>query len=201
MTDILEKRKRLREEKITARNQLSFDERSLFSEQISEKLLGIKEFQKSQKIMVYRSVKGEVCLDSFIQAAEALGKSLAYPLCISDTEMIALQPERALSEGRSPWKAGRFGIQEPIREASIEFLPEEIDLIICPCTVFDEHRNRMGMGAGFYDRYLKKCINAVKVAVAFEVQKVEHIPTENWDIVMDAVITEKRIFRKRHCQP
>ncbi len=194
MTDILEMRKRLREEKITARNQLSFNERILFSEQISEKLLFLKEFHMSQKIMVYRSVKGEVCLDSFIQAAEALGKSLAYPLCISDTEMIALQPERALSEGRSPWKAGRFGIQEPIREASMVILPEEIDLIICPCTVFDEYRNRMGMGAGFYDRYLEKCTHAVKVAVAFELQKVEQIPTEKWDIVMNAVITEKNTY-------
>lgn len=44
-----------------------------------------------------------------------------------------------------------------VREKSELVLPEKIDLVICPCTVFDEEGSRMGMGAGYYDRFLPLC--------------------------------------------
>ena len=90
-----------------------------------------------------------------------------------------------------------FGIMEPVREKSMEIPPEEIDLVICPCTVFDENCGRMGMGAGFYDRYLAKCVNAHIAAVAFEVQKADSIPMEPWDKPMEMVFTEAGIYYKK----
>ena len=105
--------------------------------------------------------------------------------------MIALIPS-----GADPWKPGAFGIREPAREASEEVKPEDIDLVICPCTVFDESCNRMGMGAGYYDRYLPKCVNAVICAVAFEAQKTEHVPADEWDRPMDLVFTEESVYFK-----
>jgi 5-formyltetrahydrofolate cyclo-ligase len=75
--------------------------------------------------------------------------------------------------------------------------PEAIDLMICPCTVFDEMCNRMGMGGGYYDRFLAKCENAVVAAVAFEVQKAEQVPMAPWDKAVDLVFTEKKTYFKR----
>ena len=77
---------------------------------------------------------------------------------------------------------------------SVEIRPEEIDLVICPCTVFDEAGGRMGMGAGFYDRYLPRCVNARIAAVAFEAQKADCVPMEAWDRPMDLVFTEKAVY-------
>ena len=89
---------------------------------------------------------------------------------------------------------GSFGIKEPVQEFSIEISPSEIDLVICPCTVFDESCGRMGMGAGYYDRYLAQCINSFVAAVAFEVQKTEKVPMESWDRRMDMIFTEKKVY-------
>ena len=89
---------------------------------------------------------------------------------------------------------------EPVREFSDEIAPENIDLVICPCTVFDENGGRIGMGGGYYDRFLPKCTKASVIAVAFEVQKAEQVMMEAWDVRMDTIFTErdayyiKRIF-------
>ena len=189
-----EERKQLRKSKIQARDQLAPKQREIYSRQIVEHILGSKAFQEAQTIMIYRAVKGEVRLDTLEETAIELGKRLVYPLCISNHEMIALQPRKDLTNSQSAWKSGDFGIPEPMREFSIEIAPEEIDLVICPCTVFDEAGGRMGMGAGFYDRYLKRCMNAHVAAAAFEVQKTDKVPMEVWDRKMDLIFTESQVY-------
>ena len=67
--------------------------------------------------------------------------------------------------------------------------------MICPCTVFDEACGRMGMGAGYYDRYLPKCAGAVIAAAAFEVQKAARAPMEPWDRAMELVFTESCVYK------
>lgn len=191
-----EQRKQLRKQKIQARNNLTAEQREIFSRQIVDRILASKVFQEAETIMIYRTVKGEVRLDALEEAALKLGKRLAYPLCISDREMIALMPRENLPADKSAWKSGYCGIMEPIREMSVEIAPKEIDMVICPCTAFDEHGGRLGMGAGFYDRFLEKCLNAYVAAVAFEVQKADHIPMEAWDKRMEAVFTEEAVYLK-----
>ena len=186
-----EYRKELRKSKIQARNSLSPEERERLSAIISEKIATSEVFQRAKTVLVYRATKGEVRLDALEKADEAAGKRLAYPLCITDSEMISLLPE-----DENAWKPGYFGIMEPVREKSEEISPEEIDLVICPCTAFDENCGRMGMGAGFYDRYLQKCVNAHIAAVAFEVQKADCIPMEPWDKPMEMVFTEAGTYYK-----
>lgn len=181
-------RANLRKEKIACRNALSIEERDALSRKIVEQILASREFQEAKTVMIYKGIRGEVRLD----ALEVAKKHLLYPLCVSNTEMVALLPEDSQA-----WQTGYCGIQEPIRERSKEIAPEDIDLVICPCTVFDEQGGRMGMGAGFYDRYLEKCTNAVVAAVAFECQKTERVPVETWDKPMDLIFTEDRIYRTK----
>ena len=91
------------------------------------------------------------------------------------------------------WKTGAFGIPEPDPGKSKQVPPEEIDLVLCPCAGFDESGNRVGMGAGYYDRYLPRCKNAAVCAVAFEAQRLEQVYTDEHDRKMDGVITEESI--------
>lgn len=91
------------------------------------------------------------------------------------------------------WRIGSFGIMEPTK--GFVARPEEIDLVICPCTGFDENMNRLGMGGGFYDRFLPLCKNAKVIAVAYEAQKIARVRTHEHDVPMDAVVTEETIYR------
>ena len=107
--------------------------------------------------------------------------------------MIALLPH-----GEDAWVSGYYGIMEPVPEKSDLIPPEDIDLVVCPCTVFDEECSRMGMGAGFYDRYLEKCVNAKILSVAFECQKAERVPTAPWDKPMGMTVTERAVYRAKN---
>ena len=83
---------------------------------------------------------------------------------------------------------------EPDPSLSMQIAPEFLDLVICPCTAFDESCARSGMGGGYYDRFLPRCTNAAFIAVAFDCQKADHIICEDTDIYMDAVYTEKAVY-------
>lgn len=191
-------RQALRKSRIAARDALTPEERERLSGIIVSRILASQVFRQAKTVLIYKGIRGEVRLDALEEAvrrgAEAgnedfAGKRLVYPLCISGSEMIALLPS-----GEDAWKDGYCGIREPIREKSQEISPGDIDLIICPCTVFDEQGGRMGMGGGFYDRYLTECGNGHIAAVAFEVQKTEIVPMEPWDRPVEWVFTEKAVY-------
>lgn len=187
-----ELRKSIRKEKIKYRDSLSDCERIEKSEKIVDKLIKAGEFdhlRKSANVLIYKGIRGEVRLERLEELLKNSDVRLLYPLCISDKDMIALLPS-----GEDAWKEGFHHIQEPIKEKSEEVNPADIDLVICPCTAFDDKCNRMGMGAGFYDRFLQKCVNARIIAVAFYGQGVEELPIDEWDKPMEAVYTEEGII-------
>lgn len=187
-----ELRQALRREKIAARDGLTDEERNQLSQKIVERIVALKEFQDAKTVMIYRGIRGEVRLNLIEKAEQSKGKQFLFPLCLPERQMEALAPR-----GDEAWRAGSFGIMEPVKELSDLVAPEDIDLMICPCTVFDADCNRMGMGGGYYDRYLPKCKKAVVAAVAFEVQKADRVPMEPWDKAVDLVITEKKTYFKK----
>ena len=88
-----------------------------------------------------------------------------------------------------PLAVNKFGIPEPI--SKIVIYP---DVLLVPLVAFDENFNRIGYGGGFYDRYIKKIRKQKKVLTigfAYSFQKVKKIPTNNYDIKLDFIITNK----------
>ncbi len=183
--------KQLRQKAVRARNALTPKQQQRYSDIIVDKILESPEYRDAEVIMMYRGVAGEVNLDRLLALEEAHGKTLVFPYCRTKTEMIALKPRED-----NAWRAGSFDIPEPVPEASDEFDPATIDLILNPLAAFDEDCNRIGMGAGYYDRFLPKAENAYVLAVAFEAQKVAKIDPEPWDVPMDSVMTEKTRYRR-----
>lgn len=181
----MERRQEIHRRGIAARDAMDKEERNIRSAIICEKIAEWDVFRKAQVIMIYKAVRGEVRLQRLEELMQEYGKTAVYPLCTSKTEMIALHPS-----SDEAWEKGHYGILEPVREKSELILPEKIDLVICPCTVFDDEGNRMGMGAGYYDRFLPLCVNARIAAAAFECQKTEKVPADAWDRPMERVFTE-----------
>lgn len=183
-------KKWLRKTKIQARKAISDIDREKNSRLIANRIMESAAFQNASIIMSYKAVLGEVSLEILHLLAAKSNKKIVYPYCVNEMEMIALFPETS-----DAWKIGRFGILEPIPEKSTIVSPEEIDLVLCPCTAFDEQGNRIGMGSGYYDRFLEKCSKAKTAAAAFEVQKVTPISVASWDRAMDMVFTERMCYK------
>lgn len=168
------------------RNLLSAGQVLRYSETVSEKIAKLPGFRKASKVLIYSAVGNELSLESLVSHPASSGKSFAYPLCTEGRGMKALIP--------GGWRKGAYGISEPDPETSAEISPEEIDLVICPGVSFDSECRRLGMGGGYYDRFLPGCRNAAIIMAAFEVQHGERIPAEAWDIPMDMVVTEQHIY-------
>jgi 5-formyltetrahydrofolate cyclo-ligase len=70
-----------------------------------------------------------------------------------------------------------------------------------PLVAFDEQGNRLGMGGGFYDRtlaylkYRQHRRKPVLAGLAHEIQKIGQLTTQSWDIPLDCIITENKLYR------
>lgn len=177
---------------ISGRNSLSEDERIEKSKSIVQRLTDISEFKNAKTIMIYKWFKGEVKLDS-LEESFSDDKTILYPVSLDDGKMIAVKP----GTGDDAWEEGAFHIYAPVLEKGEVISPSDIDLVICPLTAFDEDCNRIGMGKGFYDRYLPQCVNATKIGVAFETQKIKKVPTEPFDYKLDKIVTENTVYSPR----
>lgn len=170
-----------------ARRSLTKEERERFSEAICLAIEKTEAFQQSERILIYAAFGAEVSLDPL--ARRHPEKKLFYPVCLEEFQMVAARPH-----DEKGWELGDYGIRTPILERSENVSPEEIDLVLVPCTAFDENCYRVGMGKGYYDRYLTKCVNAVKIGVAFECQKVETAAVDEYDVRLDGYVTEKKEY-------
>lgn len=76
------------------------------------------------------------------------------------------------------------------------------DLILMPLAAFDENGNRIGYGAGYYDRAVAslrlKGANPTLIGLAFDCQKVDAIPAEPHDVPLQAVLTESGLHFFKH---
>ena len=181
-------RQALRKQYIRAREEISPAEREMYSLRAAERIVSLPEFREASVVMLYRAVRGEMNLDALPERPEAAGKLFVYPRCVDREKMTAMIP--------TGWEPGAFGIPEPA-EGSETVPPERIGLVICPGTAFDEMGGRLGMGAGYYDRFLPKCVNAVFLMAAFSAQCAEELPLDETDVRMDLIATEDGILRIR----
>ena len=116
-------------------------------------------------------------------------KTVAYPVCGENFTLTAAVP------GPDGWEMGAYGIRTPVLERAALIRPEALDLVLVPCTAFDAVCRRVGMGKGYYDRYLPRCRNAVALGVAFEAQRVPEAAADEQDWQLDGFVTERKVYR------
>jgi 5-formyltetrahydrofolate cyclo-ligase len=93
---------------------------------------------------------------------------------------------------RDPLVVSSWGGQQPADTATA-IIP---DLIFVPVLGFDDACNRIGQGGGHYDRYLAAHPHAARIGIAWEVQCVDRITAQPWDVPMDAILTETEFHVK-----
>jgi 5-formyltetrahydrofolate cyclo-ligase len=93
----------------------------------------------------------------------------------------------------------RYGIAEPLDARPLR--ARQLDLLLMPLVGFDHQGYRLGMGGGYYDATLafmhhrRLWRKPRLVGVAYECQRVEMLPHDPWDMPLDAVLTERRLYR------
>jgi len=182
-------KEKLRKEIKEKRRKQSKEDNRKKSKEIKERLFGLKEFIDAETVLFYISYDGEVfthdmILESFYK------KNIIVPVSNKDTCSLTLSHLKSWEE----LSIGSYGILEPRIEKIRKTRVEDIDLIIVPGVAFDEKGNRLGHGKGYYDRLLKDAKVPI-VALAFEFQIIENVPTDEHDKSVDIIITEERIIK------
>ena len=174
---------------IAARKALPQAERVAANAAICARVLELPCFRQAQNLLVYAAFGGEADLSALAEKAARQGKNVAYPVCGENFTLTAAVP---VQDG---WEVGAYGIRTPILEQAEIIRPETLDLVLVPCTAFDAACHRVGMGKGYYDRYLPRCKNAVTLGIAFEAQRVPGAVVDAHDQRLDGFVTERKVYR------
>jgi 5-formyltetrahydrofolate cyclo-ligase len=150
---------------------------------IIKKVLGLKEIKQNDTFMVYNSLKTEVQTDRLITALKSQNKTVAYPITVGD-DMVAGVP------CGNDYKKSSLGVIEPLEYTILE----NPSVVIVPLVACDKNLNRIGMGKGYYDRYLSGK-SAIKIGICYDFQVVDKIIPTKTDIPLDIIVTEKQILR------
>lgn len=175
----------IRKNIIKERNSLSNNFINEKSEIIINKLCEIINEKNLQNIMIFMDMKNEVQVTKLINIYP--NKNFFIPKCFPKGVM------KINKYNKDELIKHKFGYYESNSE---NYIHENIlDLIIMPGVAFDENKNRIGFGGGYYDRFLLKFDKnkiPLTIAVCYDFQVIDYIPAENHDQKPDFIITEKR---------
>jgi 5-formyltetrahydrofolate cyclo-ligase len=188
--------------------QIGYDARSLqknkdqISRIICERFFNQIAYKEATWVMWYLHCCSEVrTLSAVTHAISEHNKQIVIPYCTKDADgdnKLGLW----LLEDFSELVPGMWGILEPPKsrwgETGKEIEPERLDLIMVPGVTFDRSGGRLGNGAGYYDRLLSSVrADTVLSGVCFESQLIPQVIMQDYDVPMNDVISEAKVYRGR----
>lgn len=185
---VVEKEKKdLRQTLLEKLLSLTSDELKRRSKNVQKRLSNLPIYKEAKVIMAYYPLKGEVDILGMIRKAHM--KRFCFPVMDLKTKGLRAFEVTDLDKD---FIVGPYGVREPNTEITKEVDIKEIDMVIVPGLGFDRARNRLGRGAGFYDRFLKKIKPpTMKVGIAFDCQILESLPIhQSLDETVDVVVGE-----------
>ena len=140
-------------------------------------------FEIAQTIALYRAFDGEMSTDLIASRAVAMGKAIVYTRIGGDAGLECVRAET--------WTFCRNGL--PVPEGIVVQLCAD-DLIVVPGVAFDTLGNRIGMGGGYYDRFLRQS-SAWSLGLAYHAQVVDSLlPMKPWDVPVSSLVTESAAY-------
>lgn len=189
----------LRKEIRNRKRQFSQDQLGELSLSAISKLRKHPKVMAAHTLLLYYSLPDEVNTHEWIDELVAEGKRVLLPVVVNDKDMVIRE-----YTGKHDLAEGSFHIMEPIGKLfPVEKYPE-IEVAIIPGMSFDDGGHRLGRGKGYYDRFLTKLrdmegnhcerkeadgTEVCKIGICFGFQKLQEIPFESHDILMDEVTT------------
>ncbi len=184
----------VRKKYIAIRNRLKKHEVIDLSEALVQRLNNLEQIISAKSIMCYVSFGNEVHTHILIKKWLSEGKQVSVPCVANSTKEAKCMYAVKINSFDELKVTGKYGILEPpLRDSNI-ITPAMLDAVIVPGSAFDINKNRMGYGAGYYDRFLSKVSNkCYKIGICYDFQVLDDIPCEEYDVPLDLLVTEKRI--------
>ena len=189
--DIVLEKKKIRAKIKNLLGDLSEAGHKLKSKIITDSLLNSNEYIESQTVFTYYPFRKEINTQEIIKDALAKNKKVVLPR-VSGSEIEIF----FIKDMKTDLKPGSFNILEPDVSICRKAELQSIDIVIVPGLGFDLNFNRLGYGGGFYDKIMAKFGRKTKkIALAFDLQILDNIPSSSRDQKVDIIITESNIYR------
>jgi len=151
--------------------------------------------RRARRIGMYFAVGGEIDCGALLARAHATGRQVYFPVLHGPAlRFAAYRPGDLLV-------TNRYGIGEPRVDARQLLRGSQLDVVLTPLVAFDRRGNRLGMGAGYYDRSFafRRRRTAWQrprlIGLAHEFQRVESLRAQSWDVPLDAVVTDRQVYQ------
>ena len=164
-----------------------------YSEQVTRLLSQQDEFTTAKRIALYMALPEELQTTGVLSLALAADKVCTVPVLTQSNTLLF-----AIVDAQTIWHDNRYGILEPDQPESNLVDPTSLDVVIVPLVSFDAMGNRLGMGAGYYDKtfaFRRHESKPFLIGMAFECQRHTQLPMSEMDICLDMVVTEKQCYR------
>ncbi|MFT4564732.1 MAG: 5-formyltetrahydrofolate cyclo-ligase [Gammaproteobacteria bacterium] len=184
-------KKALRKVLLACRSRHTSDDHAEENQLITSTILQLLAAESCKSAFVYVSANGEVDTHGIIDALHAKGVVVLVPRLISKNRMVAVA-----FPGWDKMLPGPLGILSPNNDRAWKL---SIDAAVIPGLGFSVDGERLGYGAGYYDRWLTDN-NVWKIAVGFDYQVCARLPTTVRDVLMDVLVTQSRCIDVRKAQ-
>lgn len=185
----MDEKVKIRSKLLKIRESLEGEDRALKNERIAERLEELDAFKKAHHILFYYSVRGEVDTLELIERTID-DKQLYLPIVRGKSNFQAVPIMNPLN-----LKKSFEGVPEPADTEPSDVYDNQIEMVIVPGVAFDKKGNRIGMGKGYYDRYLNRSNAPLKVALAYEEQILDYVPKDPYDECIDMIVTDQNIYQ------
>lgn len=175
------------------RKSISPESHAHYSSQLIDQFSKNERIKTASCVALYISVDGEIDTNGVIEWCLARGKKVAVPVLhpFSKGNLLFLNYDK-----NTIMVKNKYGIPEPELNVQTVIPLDNIDILFTPMVAFDMKGNRLGMGGGYYDRTLQNYhmhkSGPYPVGLALDIQEVEALPTEIWDVPLPEIITPTR---------
>ena len=173
-------KKALRREIREKKRAMTEEEIILRSEKLGQLFAQSEAYRKAKTVYGYLPYNQEVRTVPMLEQALREGKRVAVPKIYGDTMKFLYLDDLSRVEKND------MGIPEPIADTPVA--DDKTALVLMPGLAFTKRGDRMGYGGGFYDRFLAEEPDHPTLALCYDFQMVDSLPTEEFDIPVDTVL-------------
>ena len=173
--------------------------RKLATQDALHNLAKTQAFRRARKVALYYPVGGELNVLAHLQSSAFSAKIIYLPVIVPGRVNTLKFAEM---HAANHWRKNRFGIAEPRLRNGALLRAARLDLVVAPLLGFNASCARLGAGGGFYDRTFSAKKRGASwrkprlVGIAFECQRLDQLTPQPWDVAMDAIVTEKKIYSR-----